>query len=262
MRRYFFWICVVVFVGILAAFTIVFALPVHRSLAASISHLTTGGNTLETILKERVASRSMIGQAEQTLKKLNDQHANIVKYFEKDSNETVNYWPEVLREGKLERALFQYRYPAETKALLNRLREKMEVDEGALTWKTFGAEVPTEEDCELAMIEFRLLGHVSGLVLASGTVRRLVSVKIEDNETLVQVVKGVNFYARFFEIKAAVAYPKLSTLITQLEKSDRHIFVDSISIDQTDSSAIKEVEEPPVLVTLQGIMMRGKKSES
>ncbi|MFC1671924.1 hypothetical protein ACFL01_02190 [Planctomycetota bacterium] len=260
IKRNIFWLSIgMAFVALIVLY-LVFVLPLRLDLKKSTDELKRGVTRLQALLLADIATPKKIEMARETAEVFSKQYAAVEKYFAGRRRGPVKFWPEVILRGKLEPALFIVAYKKKTKALVEDLSKDMEVGDSAFEWKSFEATLPQPKDCVPAMEKFRMYEDIVELLRSAKAVTSLGSVKLGKKDTRPFLkVRDLSFYTRSLDISAQVSYPRLLYLIAELERSDHNIFVDTISIKQTDMQMGEG--EPPVSVSLKCSMLYGEKGE-
>ena len=268
-----FWIAIVLSVVVLIVLYIVLVAPKRQQVKYNVAILEGDLDTLEVLQTKgrRIATDEKIKECRNVAGVLKKQYEETLGYFLSRKEEKLDCWPRVIdsRTGEISGALFKERYRAEGLALEKRLKDGddkagipgIELADGVFAWVDFGETVPQHELCVPAMNDFRILEHISELILKSKAVTQLTKVTLKKDETLVLTVKDGNFYSRSLEINVNVLYPKLLFLIKELYDSPKNIVVETILIRQAGVAMAKGGEEPPVTVTLVcGMIQREEKS--
>lgn len=259
-----FWIGIWLSVLVLAIFYVGLVMPKRRQIKNNIAILEGDSDTLELLQTKgtHIATKEKIDGCRKTIDILKKQHDKALDFFSGEGEEKIEYWPDVLDPltGAVHGAVFKEKYEEEGLALEKKLKKKgLKVGEWVFEWVDFGAKVPTAEECEPVMTDFRIVEHVVDLILQAEAIASLNSVRLGGEKTLVLTVGDAAFYSRSLEIDASVFYSKLLFLIAKLHKSRRNIVVETISIKQAEVAMAKEREKPPVLVTITcGMLQRGE----
>lgn len=262
-----FWIGIALSMVVLTVLYLVLVAPKRRQVKRNVVILEDDLNTLEVLQTKgrRIATDEKIRECKKVVEILRKQYDDALNYFPSREEERLDYWQDVIdpRTKKIQGALFKEKYEDEGLALEKRLRKEhgIEVSDGVFEWINFGEDVPQHEDCVPAMKDFRILEHISGLIIDSKAVTHLNSVKLGKEETLVFNVGEEAFYSRPLEISASVLYSRLLFLVEKLHKSPKNIIVDTILIKQVAVAMAKGGQEPPVAVTMVcGMLQRGRKT--
>ncbi len=268
-----FWIGIALSILVLIVLYIVLVAPKRRQVKLNVAILDGNLDTLEglQVKGRRIATDEKIKECRKVADILKKQYAETLDYFPSREKERLDCWPKIIdpRTKKIVGALFKEKYKDESLALEKKLKKGddkagipgIALADGVFDWVDFGPVVPQHELCVPAMNDFRLLEHISELILRSKAVSQLTKVTLGKKETLVLTVKDGNFYSRSLEISASVLYSKLLFLIEELHKSPKNIVVETISIQQAAIALAKGGEEPAVIVTMVcGMLQRGEKS--
>lgn len=268
-----FWIGIALSVLVLIVLHIALVVPKRRQVKYNVAVLEGDLDTLEVLQTKgrRIATDEKIRECRNVAGVLKKQYDKTLSYFHSRKEERLDCWPDVIdrRTKKIQGALFKEKYKDEGLALEKRLRKGddkagipgIELVDGAFDWVNFGEVVPQHELCVPAMNDFRILEHISELILKSKAVTQLTKVTLGKEEMLVLTMKDENFYSRPLEISVNVLYSKLLFLIEELHKSPKNIVVETILIQQAAVAMAKAGEEPPVTVTMVcGMLQRGEKS--
>ena len=268
-----FWICVTLSILVLVVLHIVLIAPKRRQVKLNVEILKGDLDTLEVLKTKgrRIATDEKIKKCRKVADILKEQYSETLGYFPSRKEERLDCWPGVIdrRTEKIHGALFKEKYEDEGLALEKRLRKGddkagipgIELGGGVFDWVDFGENVPQHEMCVPTMRDFRILEHVSGLIIQSKAVTQLTKVTLGERKTLVLTVEDETFYSRPLEIRASVLYSRLLFLIEKLHRSPKNIVVETILIQQASVAMAKGGEEPPVAVTIVcGMLQREEKS--
>lgn len=256
-----FWIGIVLAVaGIIVCYCI-FVIPTQQLIYRNTKKLEKTKTDLDGMKRKGVdiATAAKIRKCKKTQETLEEEHAEVVKFFLEQSVEIWGFWPEVVDgRGVPNGALFKEKYNEETLLLEKELAKDMDLSEGVFPWVKFGAEVPLPKRCYPIMRDFWVVKDIAELLRGTGSVELLSDLRLGEREDQVLEVGGIGFYVRSLTIRAHVHYPKLLFLLAKLQESPRNIYIDTISIEESQISRGKDKEEPPVVVVLNCSMLRAQ----
>lgn len=256
-----FWLGMVFAVLVVAVLHMIMVVPKHKAVEKDMATLEEYLDTLDGLKGQgsRIATRDKIRKCGDAVEKLEEQYSTVVNFFKDSRGEKIEYFPGVKdSRNKLQPAVFKDTYYRETEDLEKELEKRdVTLAENVFPWVDFGENVPTSEECDPVMRDFRILEHVSGLLAESKAVTFLEGVNLGSGETIVLKVQEEVFYARLLEIRANVLYSRLLFLIAKLHGSPLTILVETVSIEQApDAAILREGEETPVAAMLVCRMLR------
>jgi hypothetical protein len=261
VKRNMFWLGIALSLVVLIVLYFIFVLPLRRDLAKSRQELEQGVIRLQGLLSGDIATENKIKMARKTAEVFRQQYAAVEAYFAAKREKMVEFWPEVILYGKVEPALFVVTYKEKTAALEESLEKDMKLGATVFQWKSFGDRLPEAKDCTPAMDDFRLIEHVAGLIRGSKAVTTLDKVRLGSKmDRPFLTVRNLSFTTRGLEISGSVYFPRLLFLIAELERSDKNIFVDTVTVKQIETQLQGE-KEPPVSVSIKCSMLYGEKKQ-